>query len=816
MRSKEAKQIATFDRFPMLHFGNALRSLRRSPAFAAVSVVSLALALGLVSAVFGLVDAITNPRIASVQPEQLFQVRYSGDGAAGTVTPVDHFDVLQRTVRSVQGMAWETWAPGEILSAGDLTAAGSGSRVSANFFALRGVQPIAGRVFTPALADEDAAGSVVISEQLWVSLFDRDPRLERLALRIESATEASRRQVVGVVPAEFMTETGENFWIAMPGELRTFVERSRFVFPVIRLRDGATIDSLNAEFKVAADYMTGVHGVGRREFTYRAVPAYFDRHSLQAMHWLLVGAGFAVLAIACSNLANLILARGLAKRRDRAVRLSLGARRSDLIREVLAECVVLSLAGAALGLLAAAWGFDMLRGMLPEQNPMIGGLVLTMNWRVIAMSTGAAVVSALLFGLLPALRLSEVNLSESIKEASGSTTGRRHGRFSALVIGQVALALALMTGVALLLRASRAAQSVDFGFDARRLLAVEVAPAWRSADTAIARRLALAAATETRLRGFGEIDSVAWRAPGSVRHPTLTGERSGGGFRSRHIRSFTIASPNLLRTIGIPILEGRDFIDSDRMSDGVVIVDSATALKVWGSDDPIGKLVKFAPEERVAPWYRVVGVARTIMPEMPAFAGEDIDPQVYLVSRDTVTRPTFVVRADADTMPHLRRAIVATLRDIAPPGGAVMVRGFDDARQERIQSQLALSRIFGAFGAMSLLLCALGMYSVLSYAVSQRMREVGIRVALGATKRRIFLDVLHDGAILVVAGTAVGGFATIWTNKLVDPYIGLLYHVDAVALVMAEVVLVTVAVLAMVRPAVRATTSDPVEVLRAA
>ncbi|NUQ11035.1 MAG: ABC transporter permease [Gemmatimonadaceae bacterium] len=794
----------------------AVRSLRRSPGFTAVAVVSLGLALGLVAAVFGLVDAIRHPVTVTEKPERLFQVRYSGDGAAGRVTAANHVEVLERSIRSVEGLAWYAHAPGEMLSHGDLVAQGHGLQVSANYFALLGVRPIAGRLFTPALAADDQPASVVISEQLWVALFDRESRLDRLSLRIESGTASGRRQVVGVVPAEFMVESGANFWIPMPANAPAFTERAGNLQLVARLRPTAAIDSLNADFKVAAAYMTDVHGTGRRAFTYRAVPMLRDGYDLRAMHWLLVGAGFAVLAIACANLANLILARGLARRRDRAVRLSLGARRADLIRDVLAECVLLSLAGVALGLVAAAWGFDLLRGTLPEQNPVIGGFVLTMNWRVIALSSAAAVTAALIFGLLPAGRLSDVNLAESIKEASGTTTARRHGRFSALVIGQVALSLALLTGVSLLLRASRATQRFDFGFDARRLVEVWVAPAWRSAaDTALEKRLALAAATETRLQQFGEIEAVAWRAGSGIRNPVLTVERSGGGYRSRFLRGFTTGSPNLLRTIGIPVIRGRDFLDSDVLGDGSVIVDSATALRLWGSDDPVGKLVKFAPEDRIAPWYRVVGVARTIRPAMPTFAGEELEPQVYLVSKDVPGHRSFVVRATADTIPSLRTAILRRMRDIVPPGGSVGVRGFDDARQEMIRSQLALSRLFGAFGVMSLALCALGMYSVLSYAVSQRLRELGIRVALGATRRRIFLDVLHDGAVLVIAGTASGGIATIWTNRLVDPYIGLLYHVDAVALVTAEAVLVGVALAAMLRPAVRATRADPVEVLRA-
>jgi predicted permease len=802
----------------MLPIRAAIKSLRRSPGFATVSIISMGLALGLVATVFGMVDTLRHPRTVSFEPERLFTLRYSGDGSAGLVTPGDHFDVLSRFVRSIEGAAYWGMADGQNLISGDVIVEGRGMVVSANYFKLRGVRPVAGRLFDIATVEEDvASSSVVISEQVWTTLFDRNPRLETLALRIEGYSGISRKQVIGVLPGEFLAENGSSYFQPLPSDVKGYAGANRNIWPIVRVRPGATIDSLIVDFKLAAEYMTQAHGEGRRSFSYRAWPVLQDPLDLQAMHWVMLGAGVVVLVIACSNLANLVLARGLVRQRDRAVRMSLGARRADLIREVLAECVVLSIAGVTVGILAATWGFDLMRRNLPPQNPMTFGLVLNMNWRVIAMSSAAAVISGVLFGLLPALRLSDLNLAQSIKEASGTTTGKKHGRFSALVIGQVALSLALLTGVSLLLRASWATRSLDLGYDARKLLGVNVSPPWRSSvDTTYAARSALAAATETRLRRFDAIESIAWRSSGSLKVPTFTGERSGGAFRSRFIRAYTVASPNLLRTIGIPILQGRDFEDRDAFSDGVVIVDSATALKIWGSEDPIGKLAKFAPEDKIAPWYRVVGVSKTIMPSMPQFSGQETEPQIYLVSKDSITTRTFVVRAAEEDIPALRSDIKATMRDIVPPRGSIGVFGFDDLRQDMIRDQLFLSRVFGAFGVLSLLLCALGMYSVLSYAVSQRMREVGIRVALGATTKRIFLDVLHDGAILVVAGTAIGGLATMWTNKFVDPFIGLLYHIDATALVMAEAVLVAIALMSMVRPALRATKSDPVDVLRAA
>jgi hypothetical protein len=395
----------------------------------------------------------------------------------------------------------------------------------------------------------------------------------------------------------------------------------------------------------------------------------------------------------------------------------------------------------------------------------------------------------------------------------------------------VALSLAMLTGVALLLRASQQVRSVDFGFDPRRLLSVSAYSRVR-ADTAEAVRLALWSAAETRLREYPTVEAVAWQSWVSTkRSPGLTGERSGGAFRTRFLEGYLYASPNILRTIGVGISRGRDFEDHDALGEGVVVVDSVTALKVWGSEDPIGKLVKFGPEDRISPWFRVIGVSRPMRSGLPRHDGEEPATQVYLVGKTAFSKPfsepglkplrpfvphrAFIVKARAKDIAALRIDIPRTMRNLLPARGTVAVHGFDDARQDLLAQQRFFSRVLGTFGLLALALCAVGLFSVLSYSVSQRMREHGIRVALGASSKHIFLDVLHEGAVLVIAGTAIGGLATIWSNKLVDPYIGMLYHIDVWALAGAEFVLVSVAMLAMMRPAMRATRSDPVEVLRA-
>ena len=814
----------------MLPIRAAIKSLRRSPGFATVSILSLALALGLVAAVFGIVDALRNPVTATVNPERLFSVRMKGEGATGRITAADHMDALERNVRSAEAISYETFMRADELMAGGSRVSGLGAQVSGNYFTVHGVKPIAGRLFSTALADEDAVASVVIAERVWRALFDAEPRLDRIAVTIQGEADARRAQVVGVVPDAFAMESNASYWLALPSDLQARLATERFVQVRVRLRQGATIESLYADLKLVTDYLTSVHGKGRVDFVYTPLPVARDPMRMNEMIWLLLGAAIAVLVVACSNLANLVLARGLAKQRDMAVRLSLGARRQDIVNAVLAECLVIALAGAALGVLASTWGWAIVRGTFPEHIPA-GGFSVGMNWRVVAMSSGAAAVAALLFGLLPALRLSDVKLAEHLKENSGSNTARRRTRFPVLVIGQVALSLAMLTGVALLLRASQQVRSFSFGFDPARLLSVYAGMRSRT-DTSQATRVAMYAATEKRLRDYPQVESVAWHSGMDImRAPVFTGERSGGATRELPTRTYSYVSPNYLRTVGIPVIRGRDFEDRDAYSEGMLIVDSVTALKIWGSEDPIGKLAKFGFTDRVQPWFRVIGVTGSIRSSLPRHDGEQPAPQIYMVGKTAWRSPTengirpltaaiptrwFIVRARTRDVAALRARIPGDLRASLPPRAAVTIYGFDDQRQNLIRMQRLLAAVFGAFGILSLSLCALGLYSVLSYTVTQRSREHGIRVALGATNRQIFTDVLHDGAILVIAGTAVGGFVTFWTNQFVDPYIGMMYHIDVWALVAAEFVLVSVALAAMLRPALRATKTDPVEVLRAA
>lgn len=792
----------------------SLRTLRRSPTFSAVAIGSLALALGLVSAVFGFVEAFRHPRSASHRPEQLYRLAFSGDGAAGHVTTSDHFAALQQ-LRTVSGIAYHRSFDG-LAVAGARIEQVVGGRVSANFFALLGVRPVVGRLFSEADDAATATTGVVIDQRLWTRLFEERGRLDGLALTIDGA----RYDVIGVVPEALRGEIYENVWLLDVAPTSQQLSRpGSWSRPLVRLRDDATLEALNNDLQRVADWMAAAHGKGRRPFQYRAYAIKRDPLELSQLHWLLLAAALSVLLIACGNLANLVLARGLARQRDLAVRLSLGARRRDIVAEVLTECVLVSVAGALLGVMAAAWAVDLAKSQLPETIPFVGRVVVEMNWRVIGLSTLAAVVAAASFGVLPALRLSDIDLADRMKSGSGSTTARTRGRFSALVIGQVALALTLLTGAGLLGRASHRLASFDFGYDVDQLLWVSTSPSRRQLDTS--RMVAVQDAIESRLLAMPGVQSVAWHSPRGMMG-SATGERADGSLHSVVLRGYDVVSPNYLRTLGVSIVRGRDFEPRDALGNGSVIIDENAARLLWGPENPLGRLITVDRLRDSGPWLRVVGVAER--PPASPTSLEDSPPLIWATlpasnasgsAGTQVLFRSFVVRASKANLVPLVVDIQRMLRDVVPPGWPSGVGPGNEHYRELQRVQSFLTALFAGFGVVALVLCAIGLYSVLSFAVTQRMREYGIRIAMGATRRDIFRIVLRDGAVLVLAGTALGGFASIWSNKLVDRYILNFYHIDAVALTLAEAILLVAALAAVTAPARRATRSDPVAILRA-
>jgi putative ABC transport system permease protein len=776
----------------------ALRSLRKSPGFVAIATITLGLGIALTTTTYSLIDSVKHPYVPYPQPERLFRILPWGSGFSGTVGWPEKNRAVREGTRSFDITTESGFiSPGRTASwEGEIW----GSRVAADFFSVVGVTPFAGRLFAPGPSGPEEANAV-ISYELWQSAFLGRPLESGLRLTIGDRA----YDVIGILPFG-MNVPGEQtrVWLRLPGSGGNEVGSGGLH---VRLKSGVSVDAARAELAIVARRLTETYGEGKQPFSFQLYPLAPPPEALTDSQKALAGAALAILLIACVNLANLMLARGISRKREFAVRLALGATRKALVRDVLAESAVLALAGGAMGTFLMFWGIALVRAKIPGLIPVFGRLAPHLSWRVYAFAILATAVSAILFGLAPAVRASDISLSEPLKDGAG-TTGRGKYRFSALIIAEVAICLTLLMWAGLTFRAVGRASQFDFGYDAGRVLT--------GMKTFNKRMLPEDAAVPEAWDGLldkvrsvpGVVDAATFvsRMPGSA---GITSDVEGPEPTFAISLSYLTVSSTYFRTLGIPVLAGRDFEKGDEMGTApVAIIDRTAADKLWGTKSPIGRMVKLGAPDAPSPWVRVVGVARAVN----VTSGIDPEPRVYVVTTSPERLRTLAIRisGDSSARPGIARAV----------GQAVYGRGFEMRSMratfdDAMRGRAFLVRVFGALGALSLLLTAVGLYGVLSYAVSRRMREYALRMALGAQRNMLLALVFRDGAMMVLAGTAIGAWIAMWAAKFLEPWLESIPRTDAVSLVVAEAMLVAVSLAACWIPAVRATRADPMEIIRA-
>jgi predicted permease len=456
-----------------LDLRQAARSLRRNPGFLAAGIACLGLALALCTTTFAILDAVVNPYVPYADPDRLFFVNSRGDGGGGQVTAFDRYAALRDGAQFHQ----EIGAYSLRLA---MVRGGSGAEqrlvasVTPNLFSVLGVKPVTGRVFSVA-PDSDDDDAAVISYDLWNRMFERRS-LPDARLSVDDRTYA----VIGVMPRGVLFDV----WLRMPPGAEERGAGLGWVAPVVRLKPGVSVDRADSELRLIESRLEIAYGTGDHPFLYQLRPARPDPLRLREIHAAMAGAAIAVLLIACANLANLMLARGIQTRRDVALRKALGAGKVALAGQVLAEAVLIAAAGGAVGLLLSVWAVDILRTKLPYEVRFVGLLAPHLSWRVFVFALTATTGTLLLFGLVPAIRASDVDVTEPLKESAGTTTGRGRRRYSGLVIGEVGLSMVLLMGAALLARAAEHVGGYEFGFNPTNLYRVGVTvPAGASGDS---------------------------------------------------------------------------------------------------------------------------------------------------------------------------------------------------------------------------------------------------------------------------------------------------------------------------------------------
>jgi predicted permease len=801
------------------NFRYAIRSLAKSPIFSIVAVLSLGLALAVNTTMFALVDAVTNPTSPYHDGGRTYTVRYAMEPRNAS-TFEERYAAIRDGFHSADIVA-SYFLTATSVQSGNTIEDEMVANVSPELFGMLGVHVAAGRVLNANDTTRDALPVALISYELWIRLFREQPLEKRLMLGVGRGN----YEVVGVMPRA-MHLPARDVWLPLGKLVGDSGVKPIGPFAVVHLRDGVTgtiaTNEINVVFAGLNAAVAPRSAVAPRLIGFGVGGWGGLRSSVRGPF----GGNFAslavatVLLIACANLGTMLLARGMARRREIAIRIALGASRRAIATEVLAECALIVGVGIALGLVLTVWTVSLLPHYAAPYVPGIGDMDPVPSWHVFAFAVTVAVIALALGGALPAMRAAATDPAEPIKEGSGAS-GRLRDRYNPLIVIEVALSTALLMTAALFIIAVVRLAGFDFSYAAKQLqvASLEVKSRDIPSDSSVG---AFYDDLEARMRALSSVRGSATSHSEKPDGPIVYSEEGRSGNHWMNVSDYKVVSPWYLSTLGIPIVGGRDFQPGDRgTATGVVIVDDSAARRLWpGLSSPVGRMIKLGSRESKRPWLRVIGVARSV----ELLPRKDLDlpppPMIYVVyGRDVARDRDLVVRGEgaggADQQAKLGIAIRHEIEAAAPWIRTRRVRrwleGYDDARQ----GSAFLASLFTAFGGFGLVLCAVGLYGVIAYTVSRRLRELATRIALGAQSRDVVRVVLHDIAVMVLAGIGVGAFVSLAaTLRFADNMFNLRYEL-VVALTGAESILFGVAILACLGPLRRAIRADPVEILRA-
>jgi putative ABC transport system permease protein len=797
---------------------HGFRVLFNNPGFAAVAVLALALGVGANSAIFSAINAVLLRPLPFKDPDRLVWVWETQPRLdKAPFTPADFLEYRAQN-RSFESVA--TYFTQSLT----LTGAGEperlrGAIVTTDFFPTLGVGARLGRTFLPEEGEPGAKRVAVISDGFWRRRFGADPGAVGKDLTLNGVAFT----VVGVMPPHLRypsdsTEIWVNPLNVLPemsvgstDDVRPN-RNSHWLPMVARLKPGVSVEQAQADMGAIARRL-GVehnsdHGVRVVSLHERVVG------DVRLTLLVLLGAVGLVLLIACANVANLLLARATSRRKEFAIRAAHGARRARLVRQLLVESVVLALLGCALGLLLAYWGVSLLTPLLPADLPRLKEIGL--DPRVLGMTLVVSVLSGLAFGIAPALRASRVNLSETLKEGNRTAAEsiRRNLVRSLLVVCEVALSLVVLVGASLLIRSFQRLQSVAPGFNPEGLLTLQVSlPSVRYGTPA--QQAAFFQQMTERLAALPGVQSVAvandFPLEGDMQTSTPNVEGRRAPPNEGLLSGLHSVSHDYFQAMGTTLLKGRAFTPADALGAlRVAIINDTMAQRLFPNEDPLGKKIKFSDDPKV-PWKEVVGVVADVKHE-----GLDAAPfmETYLPFPQTPWPIMAVsIRSKSDPL-TLAAAARKAVSEVDPDQPVYDVKTMVQRMSELVAPRRLSMVLFTCFAAVALVLASVGVYGVMSYSVSRRTHELGIRLALGATAADVLRLIVGQGLLLTGAGVAVGLAAAFALSRLMS---GLLYGVSATdpfTFVCVSLALIFVALLASYIPGRRATAVDPMVALR--
>ena len=803
--------------------GYALRTLQKNRGFAGVAIVTLALGIGGTTAIFSVVNGILLRPLPYPNADRVVQVwSVTQEEPQGSYSPADFLE-FQRSMRTVDALAGYREDALTIASAGADPVRVSGALVTLDYFDIFGSRPLLGRTFSRASDAGTNEPLAILGAKVWRETTASDAEIVGKRLRINGVPHT----IVGVMPDSFEYPNGARAWVLsstpvppppfdVPGDLLE-ARNLQYFLAVGRLRAGATLAHAQADVASIAGELARRHpktntGRGARvELLHERMVGDLRRALL-----VLLGAVGVVLLIACANVAGLLLARAAGRQREFAIRTALGASRGRLIRQMLAESLVLAAAGGALGLLAGAWTVELLAVLLPAGVPRVDEIGL--DARVAAVAVLTSLASAVLFGLVPSLQASRADGSAALRDAGdrASTAGRVRARTrAALVVAEIALTLVLLASAGLLANSFVRLQRIDPGFTTEQVTLVQMPlPQGKYVDGR--RQAAFYEQLLERLRQHGDIQSSAVAFPAPLSQQDAAGSFSieGRSYTTRADRpraDLGSVSPDYLRTLGIPLITGRHFTDRDREpAPAVIIVNAAFARRHFPGEDPLGKRLRF--DDTKDAWMTVVGVAGD-----SRSLGLDTDPgPLMYIPYQYFTLPfmSVVVRSSGGTA-GVASAVRAEVRALDPDLPIDEVRPLKDVVSDSVAEPRFRMVLLGAFALTALLLAAVGVYGLISYSVTQRTREIGIRVALGARPAQVSVPIMREGLALAALGMGIGLAGAFAATRLLATFLFEVEATDPLTFAAVTGLLLGVALVACYVPSRRALRVDPLTALRA-
>jgi putative ABC transport system permease protein len=804
-----------------IRFG--IRMLRKAPAFTIVAVIVLALGIGANTAIFSVVNGVLLRPLPFSQPDRLMQVWHvppprSFPGLTRfSVSAANYLDWVNQN-RTFEQLAIYGYRSFNLTGMGDPEQV-MGVRVSPEFFSILKTTPILGRTFLPEENQPSRGHVVMLSQTFWQTHFASDPNIVGRTISLNS----ERYTVVGIVPSKLVFPWSSDpklqtqLWTPLAWTDADRAVRGNHNYLVIgRLKPGVTLPQTQAEMNTISARLEQAYPTDDKGWGAKVVPLRDELvGEVRPALMILLGAVGFVLLIACANVANLVLVKTLARQKEIAIRTALGASAVRVMRQILSETVMLGLAGGLLGVFLAHYGVRLIVAFLAQSLPRAAELGV--DTPVLAFTLAVSVLTGMIAGLIPALRANQRNINDSLKQGLGRTDADSGGNRirSGLVISEVALSLVLLIGSGLMVRSLARLRDVDPGMDTHQVLTTPIAlPPTKYASPV--QQVAFFDALLQRVRALpgvvsaGGIDALPISGDGSTQPIAAEGQPTLPMSEQPEVAVRGV-DPGFFETMKVPLLRGRALTASD-IADRpqVVLLSQSMAKRFWGSENPIGKrlTLTFFPEKS----REVVGVVGDIKQD----GLNIVDPiaTLYLPRAQYPSSEMTLVARTASRSETLNAAIANVVHEIDKEQPVLDIVTMDDILADSLSHQRFNMLLLATFSGLALLLAAIGIYSVLAYSVRRRVREIGVRMALGAQRRDILGLILGQGAKLALIGAGIGIAGALALTRLMSSQLFGVTATDPITFISVSALIVLVALLACYIPARRATKVDPIVALR--